>query len=315
MQKFGSINKLNLRKIWPNEASDFTPWLEKNIIALGEALGLELDAVRREANVGGFSLDLLAKDVSSGRDVIIENQITATDHDHLGKLLTYSAGFDASIIIWIAESLREEHRQALEWLNQKTDADTAFFGVVIEVIQIDDSLPAYNFKPVVFPNEWQKSRRGNKPVISERMEAYRSFMQKLIDELREKHKFTGARVAQPQSWYLYSSGFNGINYGSSFAQGKRVRAEVYIDQGDREKNKKLFDWLKEQQDLIETEFREALEWERLDEKRTSRIAIYRSGTIDDDEKELASVHEWLIGRLLKFKKVFPSYLKKAAKSI
>ena len=140
---------------------------------------MELELEEREASVGEFSLDLLATDLGTGRTVVIENQFGVTDHDHLGKLLTYAGGFDAATIVWLGEKIREEHRQALEWLNRRTDADTQFFGVIAEILQIDDSKPAYNFRAVVFPNEWQKTRRGTKPVSS-KSDAYRDYFQRLI---------------------------------------------------------------------------------------------------------------------------------------
>ncbi len=316
MIHFGKIKKLNLRDVWSKEAHDFTPWLADNISALGEVLGLELELEAREAGVGDFSLDLLAKDLGSGGVVIIENQLTPTDHDHLGKLLTYAAGFGASTIVWVAEAIRDEHRQALEWLNQRTDTDTQFFGVVIEVIQIDDSKPAYNFKPVIFPNEWQKSkRRQTAGQASTRGEAYRTFFQALIDDLRENHKFTGARMGQPQNWYSFSSGFSGVTYGPVFAQNKRVRVEVYIDQGDTVINKALFDALNEDKVGIEADCQTSLEWERLDDKRASRIAVYRDGSIDLTDDGLQEIHTWMIDNLLKFKKAFGPRIKSCLKKI
>ncbi|MDH3360659.1 MAG: DUF4268 domain-containing protein, partial [Desulfobulbaceae bacterium] len=253
--KFGKIEKLNLREIWPKEASDFTPWLADNLNTLGEALGMELELKGKEAAVGDFSLDLLARDLGTGRTVIIENQLTQTDHDHLGKLLTYAAGFSASTVIWVAETVRDEHRQSLEWLNQRTDEDTQFFGVAIEVFKIDDSKPAYSFKPVVFPNEWQKSRKRQANTnVSSKGEAYRNYFQSLIDELRENHRFTNAKIGQPQNWYSFSSGFSNIPIGAVFAMGRKTRIELYIDVGDGEKNKAIFDLLQGQKDLIHEKY-------------------------------------------------------------
>jgi hypothetical protein len=282
---------------------------------LGEALGMDLELETREASVGDFSLDLLAKDLGRGRTVIIENQLTATDHDHLGKLLTYAAGFNATAIVWVAESIREEHRQALEWLNQRTDENTEFFGVIVEVLQIDNSKPAFNFKPVVFPNEWQKTKNRAASSSTSKGEAYRAYFQVLIDELRDKHKFTGARVGQPQNWYSFSSGVKGFYYGASFAQGGRVRAEVYIDPGEWEQNKQVFDTLLSEKEVIEQEFGAALDWERLDDSRASRIAIYRTGSIASDSATLQEIRLWTIEQLLKFKKVFGPRLKRYVSNV
>lgn len=314
MMQFGKIIKLNPKEIWPKEAKDFTPWLAKNIGALGEALGMELELKDMEAAVGDFSLDLLAKDLGSGDPVIIENQLTQTDHDHLGKLLTYASGFNASTVVWIAEVIRDEHRQALDWLNQRTDEDTQFFGVVIEVFKIEDSKPAYSFKPVVAPSEWQKSGKRQAKAVSAKGEMYRNYFQGLIDELRENQRFTNAKIAQPQNWYSFSSGISGISYAAVFVQGDKVRTELYIDVGDRDKNKLLFDWLYHQKEEICSKLGIELEWERLDDKKASRIAIYRDGTIQSNEENLIQIKAWHIEHLINFKKIFNPLLKKGMKA-
>jgi hypothetical protein len=309
MPKLGELKKVNLREIWKNEASQFTPWIAENIQELGDVLGMDIELLEEEASVGDFSSDILARDLGTKGIVIIENQLTQTDHDHLGKILTYASGFDASKVIWIAESFRDEHRQALDWLNQRTDSKTQFFGIVIEVLQIDESHPALNFKLVVLPNEWKKGRYRRSSVgLSKKSEAYLEFFQNLIDELREIHKFTGARVAQPQNWYGFASGFPGIVYGAVFAQGGRVRAEIYIGKGEQEDNKDLYDWLHDRKETLERQFGNEFEWERLDDKRASRIAYYRDGSIEDNNDTLEEIRSWCVQNLLKIKEVFNSHL-------
>jgi hypothetical protein len=303
MTDFGEIKPVDIRQIWPNEATDFTPWLAENIDHLGRALGMEIEVMEREADVGDFSLDIRAKDLGTGRTIVIENQITQTDHDHLGKLLTYAGGFDAGVLVWIAKDLRDEHRKALEWLNDHTGDNIDCFGVVLEVIQIDDSKPAFKFNPVVSPNEWQKGKGGSPPVASPKAEAYRAYFQDLIDELRTNYRFTGAKVGQPQNWYSFSSGVRGVIFSNSYAQGGKIRAEVYLDTQDKDQNKKMFDCLLGQKPEIEKEYGTALTWERLDDRRASRIAVYREGSIDDPAETRAELMQWSIKNLLRLKEV------------
>ena len=310
-QALSAIQNVDLREVWPNEATDFTPWLAENISKLGEALGLELELQSREAPVGSYSLDLLAHDLGRGRPVIIENQLEATNHIHLGQLLTYASGYDAHVAVWIAKEFKDEHRQALDWLNQRSDENTEFFGVVIEVWKIDDSRPAPHFKLVATPNDWRKGKvtTAQGDNVSERKEAYRDFFQGLIDRLREEHKFTGAKKGQLQSWYSFASGFSGIIYGANFTQEKKARVELYIDRGDKDRNEILFDALSKNKEAMESELQESIEWQRMEGRKACRIAVTRPGAITDSPEILEEIQDWMIEKLLKFKQVFGPRLK------
>lgn len=309
--KLGNLKRLSPREVWGSESRDFTPWLAENLPQLGEALGIDLELQQTEASVGDFSVDILAKDLATSENVVIENQYGATDHDHFGKLLTYASGVDASALVWIAEDVREEHRQALEWLNERMDEETSLFALELEILQIDESAPAFNLKPIVLPNKWQKATRSiSRSGVSPKGEAYLLYFQGLVDELREKHRFTKARVAFAQNWYSFPAGIPGITYGTSFPQGDRIRAEVYIDLKDQGTNKKIFDSLLRRRREIERSFGAELSWERLDDRRACRIAIYRPGNIDCDENVLAEIHSWAIEQLLRFRDVFGPILRK-----
>ena len=300
----------DLRGVWPNEARDFTPWLAENITVLGEALGMDLEVEEREASVGvgGYKLDVLARDLGSDRKVVIENQLGPTDHSHLGQLLTYTAGFDANVIVWIAKKFQDDHREALDLLNRRTGEDSEFFGIEVELWKIDDSRPAVNFKLVATPNQWRKQTVSSARAgggVSERDERYLTFFQVLVDTMREEHNFTKARKARPRGFYAFSSGRAHVKYGASFASNGRARIEVYIDNNeDQDWNKDLFDGLSKHRSDVEFELGGALEWERLDHRRASRISAVRQGSIDDDEATLDEIREWMVDRLLKFKQVF-----------
>ena len=301
----------DLRATWPNEALHFTPWLADNIGELGESLGMDLELKETEAAVGGYSLDILATDLNSDRPVIIENQLETTDHGHLGQLLTYAAGFDAGAVVWVTREFRDEHRQALDWLNQRTDENTEFFGVVVELWRIGNSLPAPHFKLVAIPNGWRKetaaqANRQTVAVPSERLERYRNFFQSLIDTLREEHKFTNARKGKPQSWCDFPSGMRHIGYGANFsAQGQNLaRVNINITFPDAERNRKLVAGLEQSRESIEAEIGHTLGWEQVEGRRACRIWLVRQGSIEDDDDALVEIHGWMIDHLLKFKDVF-----------
>ena len=304
------IEMVDLREAWPNEARDFTPWLAENIAELGEALGMDLELQGTEAAVGGYSLDVLATDLNQNRPVIIENQLETTDHDHLGKLLTYAAGHDANVIVWLSKDFRDEHRAALDWLNQRTGEDTQFFGVVVELLRIDDSRLAPQFRTVSNPNGWRKEAAARlisktSATTSPRAEKYRAFFQQLIDTLREDHKFTNARKGQPQSYYNFSMGYGWrVTYGVRFAWNETVTVEVYIDSQSKDWNAWLFHELHDSRNEIERALDKPLEWDIVENRKSCRIAVIDPGSIEADEAALSGVHDWMVENLLRFKDVF-----------
>lgn len=302
------IERINdLRHAWPNEAQDFTPWLAENIADLGEALGMDLELQQTEAPVGSYSLDILATDLNQNRPVIIENQLESTDHRHLGQLLTYAAGYDANVIVWLTQDFGDEHRQALDWLNQRTDENTQFFGVVVELWRIGDSLPAPHFNLIATPNDWRKETAktgGGTYQVTERSEKYRAFFQVLIDNLREEHKFTRAQKALPQNYYIFASGYRGFRYWARFTDNRQVRIDLRIEFSERERNLALLANLEQSKEQIEREFGQQFEWDQLEGSRFCRIALTRPGSIDDDADTLAEIQDWMVENLLKFKAVF-----------
>ena len=311
----GRIKQVELREAWPHEANDFTPWLAEHITELGDALGLEIELQEQEASVGSFSLDLLARESVTDRTVIIENQLEPTNHDHLGKLLTYAGGYDANVIVWVAKYFRDEHREAIDWLNRHTNEDAEFFGVAVELWKIDASRPAPHFNVVAAPNEWQREtkRSAQDAKKSERNLHYQAFFQKLADALMERG-FTNPRTARAQSWLSFSAGHGRrVQYGAVFGHENMARVEVYIDSPDPEWNKELFDRLMEQKDAIESELSESLDWQRLDNGKASRIAVLHQGSIDDEEETLDELRNWMIGKLADFKRVFGPRLDELAR--
>jgi hypothetical protein len=311
--EFGTLRTVKIRDLWPHEEHDFTPWLCEHIETLSEVLGLDLELIGREVDVGGFFLDVLARETGSGRYVVIENQFGVSNHDHLGKLLTYAGGKQAGVLVWIAESIREEHRQALEWLNEHADEQTLVFGLELTAFQIDGSRPVFQFKPVVLPNNWAKESRSTRAVpeaeVSDTQLRYQSFFQVLLDELREQHGFTNARKGQAQSWYSFASRYRGVKYGAYFAKDRGLVAEIYLDSGDKELNKKRFDQLELHKEELHEAFGAQLDWQRLDHRQASRICVRVVGNIADDDERLTELRQWLVEQLLKLQKLWDGSMK------
>ena len=303
----------DLRAAWPNEPQDFTPWLADNLDLLGEALGMDLEVIQTEAPVGGYKLDILATDLSSDRPVIIENQLGATEHKHLGQLLTYAAGVDAGVVVWVTKQLRDEQRQVLDWLNQKTDETAQFFGIEVQLWRIDDSRLAPHFNLAVTPNGWRKegvvgTSDDGTEQLSEKRERYRDFFQSLINVLRENHKFTNAKTGKPRNWHLFATGRSNLNYQARFSNQDNAVVEIRIRLNDAQQNRKVFNDLLVYKDQIEKQLGATLVWDPMEESLPCRIALTRPGSIEDDDDTLDEIQAWMVENLLKFKEVFTPYL-------
>jgi len=309
----GEIEQVDPRKLGIHEEHDFTPWLLQNINRIGEVLGIDiaLDAKEREVGVGRYWADIEATEVGTNRKIVIENQITPSDHKHLGQTLTYAAGLESSIVIWVCTEFREEHRQTLDWLNNMGGDRVGFFGVEFEFIRIDGSRPAIRFKPVVRPAAWEASESedeeasGNSPYIP--------FYQALMDELREKHRFTNVRKAQRQNWYAFSSGHSGIKYLVSFKSDGRLYVETRIDVKDRQRNKAIFDNLLEHRETVETALGQSLTWDRNDNYQYSTIYASLPASIELEDR-YDEYRAWTVAQLLAFKKAFGPFIPEALAS-
>lgn len=309
----GRVERIDdLRSIWRNEATDFTPWLQQNIDLLSEALGLDIQLVEREVEVGDFSVDLVGEEPGSARPVIIENQLERTNHDHLGKLLTYSAGKGGGVIVWVAKEIRPEHRNALEWLNKATQGSVEFYGVELELLRISDSPLAPNFKVVVGPTV---TERGSGPSgsgePSERGQHYQAFFAKLLERIKARPpRITNQTKVGYQSWLSTSSGKRGFSFGFAFVRGQKFQIELYIDMGSHLPNKQAFNQLYLGKDTIEEELGAALDWQRLDNRRACRIAWYWHNPVSimDGEQDLEKLKEWAVENYFKFREVLSQHL-------
>lgn len=297
MPELGKLTALDARSVWQHEAHDFTPWLLGNALHLGEALGIDLELQAAEHPVGGFWLDLVGRDQTNDCVLIVENQLTATDHGHLGQLLTYAAGTDAATVVWMATDFREEHRQALDWLNNIAKGDVRFFGVEIGAVQIGDSLPAPLFKLRAQPNEWHAVVSSAAKATSEtggKADAYRAYWTRFIERVHMEHPgWTNARVPSGDNWMNMKSPIKGCLYGVNFAMGGKTRAELYIDAGDAEENLGILEALASHKFEVEASFGEELSWEELPGKRACRIATYGTGDAANTDEHDAYV-DWML---------------------
>lgn len=299
----GKIKQVPLREIWKREDSDFTVWLENNIDYLNDVLDFEVTIEEREKRVGSFSLDLYGDDGMGGK-VIIENQLEKTDHDHLGKVLTYLTNLDANRAIWITPKPREEHGRAIDWLNEYTPGDIAFYLVKLEAIRIGNHpVAAPQFTVVKGPSEQIKQIGQEKKDASVRNDIRREFWGHFLERMAEKSDLYSGQRPPAIAWMSQGLGMSGINI-NVYCTRKYVRGEVYLSKGLTEDNKRIFDHFNDRRGDIEGAFGEALEWERLDDGIHSRIKHQLDGVGWDNREDWPSIIDFLIDTAIRLHRAF-----------
>jgi len=306
--QLSKLEKVNLREVWKHEASDFTNWLAKkeNLELLSDEIGIDISLIQTEASVGAFNVDILAEEENTGRKIVIENQLEATDHDHLGKIITYASGYDAEFILWIVKNVRDEHKQAVDWLNEHTDQNINIFAIQMEVWRISNSPYAPKFQVIAKPNDWAKAvkKATAQNELSDTKLMQLNFWTKFKEFVQDNNGKLKLRKAYPQHWYDISFGFSNAHICLTVnSQSDQMACEVYIPD-----SKPLFRALLENKVSIEKGISDCLVWEELPEKKASRIKLITKCEFSN-ESQWEEYHSWLLQKALCFQDIFGKNIK------
>ena len=275
--KLGKLQEVDIRTVWPHEQYDFSKWLsgEENIKELGDILNLSLTDVETEKFVGNYRCDILCKDEITGKVVLIENQLEPTNHDHLGKIITYASGLDAAVVVWIVASARDEHASAIEWLNKHTSDELSFFLLEVHAYKIGDSDPAPYFKIIEQPNDFVKTVKAitQSAELNESQKSRLEFWTQFNEVIDSKGKPFNKRKATTDHWYSVAIGSSEACISIDLVNKEhKIRVGLWITD-----NKELFDALFQQKNEIEKSLGIELDWRRLDNKKASGICTYITG--------------------------------------
>lgn len=308
MSGIGRLIEVDVRELWRHEQYDFSNWLAKdiNLEYLNDILGLTLTDVDKEVYVGPYRCDLVAKDETSGITVIIENQLEGTNHDHLGKIITYASGLNAKVMVWIVKEAKEEHRAAVEWLNNNTNNDVNFFLIEIHAYKIGDSDPAPKFEVVEKPNDFVKRSKikVDNSELNKRQSERLTFWEQFNQILISRGKPFNVRKATTDHWYDVAIGTSEAHIAINLVNKDGIIVvEVYIND-----NKELFDSLYSNKDEIEEKLGLELIWDRLNGKKAARIKHAIPGLNFDDHSNYDSLMNQSIDTAIKMRDVIKKYI-------
>lgn len=303
------IKKVSLRELWKKEDKDFTKWLEENIDYLNDVLDIGISIESREENVGPFRVDLYGED-NNGNKVIIENQLEKTDHKHLGQIITYLTNLEAKTAIWISSNPIEEHKKAIDWLNETTPDDISFYLIKLEAIKIESQpLVAPLFTVVKGPSKESKQIGAEKKEYAQRYVIRKEFWTQFINEINKKNSLCKNISPRTDNWLSIALGMSGVGIDMVISK-KCARSEIYINRGTKEENKKIFDYFFKQKDQIEADFGKELTWERKEDNVTSRIKNQLDGVDVSNKKDWEKMNKFLIDSVTRMDKAFRKYISK-----
>lgn len=306
--KLGKLKEVDIRTVWAHEQYDFSKWLssEENIQTLSDTLNLSLTEIETEKFVGSYRCDILCKDELTGKSVLIENQLEPTNHDHLGKIITYASGLDAGVVVWIVSSAREEHASAIEWLNKHTIDDVDFFLLEVHAYTIDDSAPAAMFKIIEQPNGFSRNVKklaGNGNLSD--AEANRlEFWTRFNDVIDQRGKPFSKHKATTDHWYTVAVGSSKCYISIDLVnKDHKIRVGLWITD-----NKPLFDELFTHKADIENAMGETLDWDRLDNKKASVISLYIAGLDFSHQDNYPALMNTAIDKVISLRDAMKKYL-------
>ena len=308
--KLGKIKEVDIRSVWPHEQYDFSKWLadEENIRALGEEMNLSLTDVDTEQFVGSYRCDIICKDELTGKSVLIENQLEQTNHDHLGKIITYASGLDASVVVWIVAKARAEHASAIEWLNKHTDDEISFFLIEVHAYTIGDSAPAPMFKIVEQPNDFAKTVKAiaHKGELNETQTNRLQFWTQFNDVIEQRGKPFNKRKATSDHWYSVAIGSSQCHISIDLVNKEhRIRVGVWVPD-----NKELYDCFYEHKDEIEDSAGCNFVWDRLDNKKAAIICTYIPGLNYNKQENYPELMNKIVDLVIVMRSAFTPFINK-----
>jgi len=304
----GKLKRVPLREVWKHEALDFTTWMLDNVDIVGDIINMNLSNAEREKSAGSFNVDLVAEDDMGGL-VIIENQLEKSNHDHLGKLITYLTSLEAKTAIWIVADPRPEHVRAISWLNESSSA--SFYLLKVEAIRIGDSPPAPLLTLIVGSSEEAKELGAKKKKMAERYIIRKNYWTQLLEQSKEMTKLHSNISPSEHNWIGTSAGKRGLGLNYTVTQNQST-VELYIDRGkeSEEENKIIFEELFNEKENIESIYGKTLEWQSLEGKRACRIRDVIEGGYRDAEEKWPIIQNNSIECMIKLNKALKPYIQK-----